>query len=222
MTIKYHAQGNLRKLLVKSIAIKCECEPKYLGAPSFAYQIDYFTVDRNGDLIFDDRADTEEIEGMLEYLAVVGFKAEQADETEPEEGGYNYSISFPLDGFNITALDNLHSIVLANKSLLKKALDVPEIEYEIGDTTITFSWFPYTTNAAEIKAYTQLVAGICNLAKKLKRASFKEKKVENEKYAFRCFLLRLGFIGDEYKETRKILLRNLEGNTAFKEKKSEE
>ena len=46
--------------------------------------------------------------------------------------------------------------------------------------------------------------------------TMKEKNVENEKYAFRCFLLRLGFIGDEYKETIKILLKNLTGNGAWK------
>ena len=44
----------------------------------------------------------------------------------------------------------------------------------------------------------------------------KEKEVENEKYAFRCFLLRLGFIGKDYKDERKILLRNLTGSSAFK------
>ena len=49
----------------------------------------------------------------------------------------------------------------------------------------------------------------------------KEREVENDKYAFRCFLLRLGFIGDEYKLTRKILLENLEGSAAFKMKKEE-
>ncbi|NCC69938.1 MAG: virulence protein, partial [Clostridia bacterium] len=43
-----------------------------------------------------------------------------------------------------------------------------------------------------------------------------EKAVENEKYAFRCFLLRLGFIGSEYKSERKILLANLTGSSAFK------
>lgn len=41
---------------------------------------------------------------------------------------------------------------------------------------------------------------------------------ENEKYAFRCFLLRLGFIGQEYKTTRKVLMKNLEGNAAWKKK----
>jgi hypothetical protein len=54
------------------------------------------------------------------------------------------------------------------------------------------------------------------MAKKQKRVTAKEKQLDNEKYAFRCFLLRLGFIGNEYKQERKILLRNLEGSSAFK------
>ena len=49
-----------------------------------------------------------------------------------------------------------------------------------------------------------------------KRVTATEKPVDNEKYAFRCFLLRLGFIGSEYKAERKILLKNLSGSSAFK------
>ena len=49
-----------------------------------------------------------------------------------------------------------------------------------------------------------------------KRVNAAEKEVDNEKYAFRCFLLRLGFIGSEYKTQRKILLRNLTGSSACK------
>ena len=54
------------------------------------------------------------------------------------------------------------------------------------------------------------------MAKTQKRVNSTEKTVENEKYAFRCFLLRLGFIGSEYKNERKILLANLTGSSAFK------
>jgi len=54
------------------------------------------------------------------------------------------------------------------------------------------------------------------MAKTQKRVTAKEKDTDNDKYAFRCFLLRLGFIGDEYKAARKILLRNLSGSGAFK------
>ena len=59
---------------------------------------------------------------------------------------------------------------------------------------------------------THSVSMACNQ----KRISVQEREVENEKYAFRCFLLRLGFIGEEYKVERKILLKNLTGPSAFK------
>ena len=54
------------------------------------------------------------------------------------------------------------------------------------------------------------------MARNQKRITAKEKPADNEKYAFRCFLLRLGFIGTEYKGERKVLLKNLSGSSAFK------
>lgn len=60
------------------------------------------------------------------------------------------------------------------------------------------------------------ITALCDMAKNQKRITSKEKETDNEKYAFRCFLLRLGFIGAEYKTERKILLRNLTGSSAFK------
>lgn len=67
-----------------------------------------------------------------------------------------------------------------------------------------------------VNAYTEFISKLCELAIKLKRVSLKDKEVENEKYAFRCFLLRLGFIGDDSKLARRILLQNLSGNSAFR------
>lgn len=66
------------------------------------------------------------------------------------------------------------------------------------------------------KACTHLVSALCEMARNAKRITATEKEVDNEKYAFRCFLLRLGFIGAEYKTERKILLKNLMGSSAFK------
>ena len=68
----------------------------------------------------------------------------------------------------------------------------------------------------EIKAYMDFVTALCRMAKEAKRITGKDKPVENEKYAFRCFLLRLGFIGDDYKQSRKILLQNFSGSSAWK------
>ena len=67
-----------------------------------------------------------------------------------------------------------------------------------------------------VNAYTEFISKLCELAIKLKRVSLTDKEVENEKYAFRCFLLRLGFIGDDSKTARRILIQNLSGNSAFR------
>ena len=72
-----------------------------------------------------------------------------------------------------------------------------------------------------MKAYTQLVELLNQYAKTLKYASGKSKDTDNEKFTFRVWLNRLGMIGDEYKETRKILLQNLTGNSAFRYGKPE-
>ena len=67
----------------------------------------------------------------------------------------------------------------------------------------------------EIQAYMNFIAALSAMAKEAKRVTTKEKEVESEKYAFRCFLLRLGFIGAESKAHRKILLSKLSGSAAF-------
>ena len=81
---------------------------------------------------------------------------------------------------------------------------------------VSFHWFRPFADPKEMEAYTHFLTALCEMAKTQKRITAKEKEVDNEKYAFRCFLLRLGFIGDDYKYERKILLRNLEGSSAFK------
>ncbi len=75
--LNYGVTGNERKRLVKAIGDYMGVEPRYLGAPSFAYDVDYFYIDRNGCVGFDDRADSEEIEGLIEALAGQGFVCEE-------------------------------------------------------------------------------------------------------------------------------------------------
>ena len=65
MTITIHAQGAERKRLVQTISAWLGVPAKYCGAPTFNYEVDYFTIDRNGSLSFDDRADSEVIERLL-------------------------------------------------------------------------------------------------------------------------------------------------------------
>ena len=71
-------------------------------------------------------------------------------------------------------------------------------------------------HAGEIKAYIQLCLAMSQLAKQLAYASPKPQQTENEAYAFRCWMLRLGFIGEEFETAREILLRNMDGNSAWR------
>ena len=71
-------------------------------------------------------------------------------------------------------------------------------------------------HAGQLKSYIQLCLALSQMAKTVKTASPKPQQNENPKYAMRTWLLRLGFIGDEYKADRKILLSKLDGSAAFK------
>ena len=219
MTIKINAQGAERKRLVQVIAQWLGCDAKYLGVPSCAYRVDYFTIEKDGSLTFDDSADSEVVERLLQHIYDEGFDIDQSlaeEEKESEEENNGICISMPRSLFTDSNLENLKAIVTAKGSLIKKALGVAELPIEVTDTKVSFPWFPGIPTPDELKAYDTFICKLCEMARNQKRVSTKEKEVDNEKYAFRCFLLRLGFIGNEYKAERKILLRNLTGSSAFR------
>ena len=182
---------------------------------------------REGNLEFDDRANSEEIEGLLEFLAERGFIAENAatesPETDTEEvpaaadsaehsEPVGLTVEVPLEG---TAVDNLTKLLEAKGRLIRSALAVDSLPIEVTDSAVKFPWFA-DCSADDCKAYTHFISALCELAANAKRVTAKEKETDNDKYAFRCFLMRLGFIGSEYKTERKILLRNLTGSSAFR------
>ena len=219
-----------RKPFVKALEEITGAKAVYMKTPTYAYTVDYFTVTREGNLEFDDRADSEEIENLLEFLAERGFIAEVADtsNTEPTETAseelpavadsaahsetVGLAVEVPLDS---TAVENLTKLLEAKGRLIRRALAVDKLPIEVTDSAVKFPWFA-DCGADERKAYTHFVSALCELAANAKRVTAKEKETDNDKYAFRCFLLRLGFIGSEYKAERKILLRNLTGSSAFR------
>ena len=211
MELKYNVTGADRKRLVNLIAEITGGDAKYLGAPTFAYEVDCFTIDKNGSVTFDDRADSEEIEQIIERLYEAGFTAENAELDESR-----ICISMPKSLFTDTALENLKALIAAKGALIRKAICVTELPILIEEDKVCFPWFQGDAVPAEVKAYEAFICKLCEMARNQKRVNATEKPTDNEKYAFRCFLLRLGFIGAEYKETRKILLRNLTGSSAFK------
>lgn len=227
----YNVTGIDRKRLVQAISEITGAKAKYLGMPSAAYEVDYFTITKTGSVVFDDRADSEEIENLVERLKEKGFEAEYGnpfmeqpdiDESEPLEDcppAYGVPeqtglmVSVPLDKVSV---GNLTALLDAKGTLIQKALGIPATPIEIHEGCVSFPWFDTMPNIDAVTAYTQFITALCKMSREQKRINATEKPVENEKYAFRCFLLRLGFIGNDYQATRKILLRNLSGSSAFK------
>ena len=234
MEIKYNVTGARRKELVKVISDTTGARAEYKFMPTCNYEIDYFTVTKDGTLLFDDRADTEEVEQVLTAIANAGFECETADsaaqegdtaketaapDTSAEDGGaaqdasVGLTVRIPLEK---VAVGNLTRLLEVKGSLIKNALGIAALPICIEEDAVAFPWFEELPEPDEVKAYTHLIAALCEMSKNQKRITATEKEVDNEKYAFRCFLLRLGFIGAEFKTERKILLRNLSGSSAFK------
>ena len=225
----FNVSGDTRKKLVKLISSHLGVESRYLGAPSFAYSIGNYTVNKDGSLSWDE--DDERTAGLLEAIKADGFTAVEDEEVEEEEvlieeeneeeaEANRLCISFPKSMYDERTLENLKNLVEGKGALMKKAFKAESLEIVVDDEKVSFPWFELI-DSDHFNAYTQFITAITKMAKEQKRILGKERKVENDKYAFRCFLLRLGFIGDDYKLTRKILLENLEGSAAFKTKKEE-
>jgi hypothetical protein len=220
MTIKFNVPGKERKRLVLILSEWLGREAVYSGAPSFDYKIgDDVKIDRHG-VATGISLDPEAAERLLEHLYDEGIEYEVENGEEPERGGI--AVQIPAAELTEMQLLNLHSIIEAKGKLIKKALGIDSLPVNRVEDRLEFPWFPGGHTPEEAKAYMNFVSALCRMASELKRTTAKEKEVENEKYAFRCFLLRLGFIGSEYKTDRKILLRRLEGSSAFKAPKPKE
>ena len=228
MQVNYNVTGAQRKELVKVISGTTGARAKYMGMPTAAYEIDYFTVTKDGTLLFDDRADSEEVEQVLEAIAAAGFECEPQDggdseveevakteETAPQAATDGLTVEMPRNFFTETALENLKRIVDSKAALIKKAVGADALPIEVTDEKVSFPWFA-EVDADAVHAYTNFISKLSEMAKNATRVTATEKAVDNEKYAFRCFLLRLGFIGADYKTDRKILLKNLTGSSAFR------
>jgi hypothetical protein len=276
MRLCYNATGQERKKLVGAISTALNTPTKYLGAPTFAYEVGGYHIDKAGTLTGPDSLDLEDalhqagfnadgdtrhydepdtyesglgsmgaLESPEELGGVPAFEDLRMDgreelglgrtrqENYQGENGMQASdvpeldadiglvIEMPRSSFTETALDNLKRLVESKSNLIKKALGTETLELEITDDKVGFPWFGDGTDPDAVKAYTHFVMALCEMARVQKRVTAKEKETGNDKYAFRCFLLRVGFIGTAYKDERKTLLRNLTGSSAFKTPKSE-
>ncbi|MDD3888722.1 MAG: virulence protein [Syntrophomonadaceae bacterium] len=204
---KFNVTGARRKELVMAISEILNTAPEYQGAPTFAYVVGEYAVNKEGTLCTSEISGDEELERLLNELGRRGFQFEAPDEL---------AIEFPREGFSEAAIANLERLVKSKENLIKKALGTDRLPIEQTEDRLRFPWFSGSLTAEEVNAYARFIGALCAMAKKQKRVTATEKAYDNEKYTFRCFLLRLGFIGPEYKKERQVLLSKLSGSAAFK------
>ena len=243
MKVNYNIQKEERKAMVAAVSKVLNTKPAYCGAPSFSYKVGAFEIAKDSSLCFDDALDEATVARVRTALREAGFTSEGgeneascadtgADEpiqteaaveevvpteeatAEADEDGL--SISLPRSLFTETALKNLDALLLSKGRLIRHAFDIKEATYTLTDDRITFAWLRGTITDETAKAYAEFISKFCLMARTQKRVTAKEKIVDNEKYSFRYFLLRLGMIGNAYKVSRKILMQNLTGSSAFK------
>ena len=213
--IRFTLESKQRPKLAQEIGNILGTAPHYERVPSCAYDIAGYRLDKEGVLHIPEGAE-ETAKDLILQLRERGFQddAEITEEVPVQQD--KLTIVIPRESITDMALENLQKIIANKQILFQRAFRTDNTEIEITDEKIKIIWFSYTTDSDEIAAYTQFISRLCDMARDAKRVSSKPTETDNDKYAFRCFLLRLGFIGKEYKTARKILLRNLTGNSAFR------
>lgn len=218
MKLDYHVTGEQRRALVRAISEALGEDAVYQGAPSFAYLVDGYSIDRNGVVTCPDSATGEGIELLTAALEEQGFTAQRDMPAAPSsaENPNALVVELPRSDFSDEAVGNLRKIVASKESVLRKALGADALPIEEKEGKLCFPWFTLRGQEGEADAYNRLICAIGRMAREQKRVTARQREVENEKFTMRLFLIRLGFIGEEYKTARRILLQNLTGNSSWK------
>ena len=236
-----------RKETVKVLGEHFGVKPEYMGTPSFAYQIKspegIITIDKDSKI-----KNSEGVEVELEEL--LNDFQEESVKVEAEHSEIIFSMAGHT-GITLRNLINMinskQSLIKKalgietdiitkefvegiNNTRIVSIEDFKTAALEIGAEKcpgISFNFEKETLEFKFIKGFenAEIAAQFCGVlnesSKKFKHSSPKERQTDNEKYTFRTWLLRLGFIGDRYKEARNQLLKNLGGNSAFRRKINE-
>ena len=225
MTIDFRVRGSERKKLGWALSEYTGMVSTYNGIGKQTYSIGDLTILKDGQLEIPEDWSKKEIKDLLQFLKTHGYVTMEDDpksvlrdpNSEVEYGRSGLVVTVPMDSFTTQEFQNLMNLIEAKGDLIKKALDLPVLECSItDDEQIEFHWTKEDVDPLEASAVSHLIGGMCKLAREQKRVTAKAKPVENEKYAFRCFLLRLGFIGPEFKDERRVLLHRLSGSSSYK------
>ena len=212
MTIAFHLTGEKRKSLVKAVSEILEIPAEYQYMPTCAYKIgECYTVTKEGNLEISNSADKKETEHLMEELKKRGYDV--PDTAEPEST--KLTVQMPADFFTQHTLSNLRQICENKAALFQAAFQTDSLDIISSDEKVEFPWFKVEQDG-DADAYCTFISMLCEFAKNQSRINRKPDTSDNPKYTMRCFLIRLGMVGAEFKTARKVILRNLTGNSAFR------
>ena len=207
MTIAFHLTGENRKTLVKAVSEILEIPAEYQYMPTRAYKIgECYTVTKEGNLEISDSADSKKKEYLMEELKNRGYDI-------PTEN--RLTVQMPADFFDEHTLGNLQQICENKATLFKAAFQTDTLDIISSDEKVEFPWFKVEQDG-DADAYCTFISMLCEFAKNQSRINRKPDTSDNSKYTMRCFLIRLGMVGAEFKAARKVILRHLSGNSAFR------
>ncbi len=208
MNIEFNLTGEERKTLVRAVSEIIGKSAEYQYMPTCAYIIGSHTVTKDGTLIINDDADEKEIQHLLADLSNRGYQI-------PNTESNKLTVQMPIDSLSERTLNRVRRIIENKGGLFKLAFKTDSLDIWKTEKTVDFPWFTVEQNG-DADAYCTFISMLCEFAKNQNRINNKPDTSDNEKYAFRCFLLRIGMIGTEFKAARKVLLRNLSGSSAFR------
>ena len=212
MIIEFQLTGEKRKELVNTVSEIIGIPAEYQFMPTCAYKIgDFYTVTKEGNREISESADSQETEHLMEELKKRGYDV--PDTTEPEST--KLTVQMPADFFTEHTLSNLRQICENKATLFKAAFQTDSLDIIPSDEKVEFPWFKVEQDG-DADACCTFISMLCEFAKNQGRINRKPDTSDNPKYTMRCFLIRLGMVGAEFKTARKVILRNLTGNSAFR------
>lgn len=207
MQIKVNLENRTRKDLARALGEILGREPFYNGAPSFTYSVGDFTIDRAGKIICPEALADEDVGKLTEILRGKGFVVEALSN--------KITISLPRLGVHTNTISKLEKLIASKTTVLKLTLETDDLAIKLSEDKISFPWFTDHGIEGEVDAYQKLVVKMLALAERQFLVTGVEVFHGNPKYTMRQFLVRLGFIGEDYQRARWILTRNLDGCSSW-------
>lgn len=283
MSINFRVTGKERKALVEALSEITFSEAAYAGAPTFAYRVGDYTVDKNGVIFYPPTLAQEAVALVVDKLKERGFTPEgeahadlpeedapaeipaetpdvapeaaalaqpEAEAMEAAEGAKTpdtaeeaeaapadpdesadtqkdtpavaeaednkLTVSIPRKTLSDDALERLKLIISNKEVLFKRAVIADALPIEVTEKEIAFPWFTLTGVDGEAAAYAQFITALCQMASEQTRILDKPYDGDNDRFAMRIFMVRLGMKGAEFALARKLMMRHLTGNSGWR------